>query len=111
MTPKSVCYGVCQGAFQVAPEHPSLPGHFAGRPVVPGVVLLDEALALVLAGAPGLCVTGLPSVRFLRPVRPGERVEVEHDPAAPGRVAFKCRVAGEDAVRGTALLAAAEGWT
>ena len=102
MTPK--------GAFQVAPEHPSLPGHFAGRPVVPGVVLLDEALALVLAAAPGLRVTGLPSVRFLRPVRPGERVEVEHDPAGPGRVAFRCRVAGEDAVRGTALLAAAEGW-
>ena len=102
---------VLRGAFEVAPEHPSLPGHFAGWPVVPGVVLLDEALALVLAGAPGLRVTGLPSVRFLRPVRPGEPVEVEHDPAGPGRVAFRCRVAGEDAVRGTALLAATEGWT
>ncbi len=73
---------------------------------MPGVVLLDEALALLLAASPGLRVAGLPTVRFLRPVLPGEDVEVLHEaPVAPGRVGFTCRVAGQDAVRGAALLA------
>ncbi len=94
------------GQFTIAPDHPCLPGHFPGRPVVPGVVLLDEALALLLAAAPGLRVAGLPAVRFLRPVLPGETVTVLHEaPVAPGRVSFACRVAGQDAVRGAALLA------
>jgi 3-hydroxyacyl-[acyl-carrier-protein] dehydratase len=95
------------GWFQVAPDHPCLPGHFPGRPIVPGVVLLDEALALLLAAAPGLRVASLPVARFLRPVLPGEEVEVLRDASvAPGRVGFACRVAGQDAVRGAALLAA-----
>ncbi len=93
------------GRFQVAPDHPCLPGHFPGRPVVPGVVLLDEALALLLAAAPGLRVAGLPAVRFLRPVLPGETVEVLQETlSAPGRVSFACRVAGRDAMRGAVLL-------
>lgn len=94
------------GQFEIAPDHPCLPGHFPGRPVVPGVVLLDEALALLLAAAPGLRVAGLPNVRFLRPVLPGESVEVLREgPACPGRVSFVCRVTGQNAVRGAALLA------
>lgn len=97
------------GQFRVAASHPCLAGHFPGRPVVPGVVLLDETFALLLAGAPGLRVAGVPAARFLRPVLPGDEVEVLNDVlqvgGAPGRVAFICRVAGRDAVRGAALLA------
>jgi len=93
------------GCFRVAPDHPCLPGHFPSRPVVPGVVLLDEALALLLARATGLRVSGLPVARFLRPVLPGEVVEVVHEHVEAGRVGFVCRVAGQDAVRGAALLA------
>jgi 3-hydroxymyristoyl/3-hydroxydecanoyl-(acyl carrier protein) dehydratase len=96
------------GRFRVAADHPCLPGHFPGRPVVPGVVLLDEALALLLAEAPGLRVTNLPVARFLRPVLPGEEVEVLRDATGPGRVGFVCRVAGRDAMRGAARLGAAD---
>lgn len=32
-------------AFRIGADHPSLPGHFPGRPVVPGVVILDEVIA------------------------------------------------------------------
>lgn len=48
-------------------DHPSLPGHFPGRPIVPGVVLLDTIFAHL-----GLAPTALRSVRFTRPVRPGD---------------------------------------
>lgn len=96
---------IAAGRFWVAADHPCLPGHFPDRPVVPGVVLLDEALALVLAAAPGLRVAGLQAARFLRPVLPDEEVEVLHGEIADGPVSFFCRVAGRDALRGAVLLA------
>jgi 3-hydroxyacyl-[acyl-carrier-protein] dehydratase len=90
------------GTFRVEASHPSLPGHFPGRPVVPGVVLLDEAMAH--ATPPGATLAGFDAVKFTRPVLPGEAVEVLAGPAAGDRMPFACRVGNEAAVRGTALL-------
>lgn len=93
------------GRFRVPADHPCLPGHFPGRPVVPGVVLLDEALALVLAAlGGGRRVAGMPSVKFTAPVLPGDEVRVACGPEADGRVAFSGDVGGREALRGTLLL-------
>jgi 3-hydroxyacyl-[acyl-carrier-protein] dehydratase len=70
--------------------HPSLPGHFPGRPIVPGVVLLDAIFAEL-----GVAPHALRSVRFMRPVRPGDVVAVSLD---GGR--FAGRVADEIVVQG-----------
>ena len=93
------------GAFRVEAGHPCLPGHFPGCPVVPGVVLLDEAMAHATPAGAGLA--GFDAVKFLRPVLPGEAVEVLAGPAAGDRLPFACTVGGEAAVRGTALLLSA----
>lgn len=66
------------GVVVIAPDHPALPGHFPGRPIVPGVVVLDHAIALLLAAQPGQAVAALPAVRFTHPVRPNDRVHVAH---------------------------------
>ncbi len=56
-----------------SPDHPALPGHFPGTPIVPGVLVLEQVLA---AAEAWLCCTlaptGLPQVKFLTPLLPGE---------------------------------------
>ncbi len=88
-------------SFIVPADHPSLPGHFPGRPLVPGVVLLDrvlDAIEAVHGVAPG--AMALPRVKFMQPLLPGEAARVELDGAAP-RWRFKV-------LRGDVLLASGE---
>ena len=82
----------------VPPDHPSLPGHFPGQPIVPGVVLLDAVLDRIGK------VRTLASVRFTGPVLAGQRVELGLRPAG-GHVDFVGRVAGRIVFRGRARLA------
>ncbi len=62
-------------AFSIATDHPALPGHFPGRPVVPGVVLLDQ-VAAALARWRGARIARLPQVKFLRPLLPTQQAEL-----------------------------------
>ena len=62
------------GAFQIPPDHPCLAGHFPDHPLVPGVVLLAEVLAIIQA--PGR-TAALDAVKFLAPVLPGQDVVVQ----------------------------------
>ena len=65
--------------LRITADHPALPGHFPGRPVVPGVVLLDR-IAAALARWRGQRIAGMPQVKFLGPLLPGEDAElVLHD--------------------------------
>lgn len=61
--------------IRIPADHPALPGHFPGDPVVPGVLLLDAAWARIRERRPG-SIASLPSVKFLSPVRPGEAVHL-----------------------------------
>jgi 3-hydroxyacyl-[acyl-carrier-protein] dehydratase len=66
--------------FVIGHAHPALPGHFPGQPVVPGVVILDQVLAL-LTSAYGVD-TGwldLPQVKFAEPLLPGQIARIETD--------------------------------
>ncbi|UHQ20359.1 hypothetical protein LVB87_04140 [Lysobacter sp. KIS68-7] len=62
--------------FAVPPDHPSLPGHFPGRPVVPGVVVLERVMEAIEAGHGPLGAMRLPQVKFVQPLLPGETAEV-----------------------------------
>jgi len=91
------------GQFAIAADHPSLPGHFPGRPVVPGVVLLDHALALVLP--PPARPMAPCRIRFMAVIRPGEAVDTLAGPAHGGRIDFIGRRGGQTVLRGSVAVA------
>lgn len=70
-------------ALSIAPDHPAFDGHFPGRPIVPGVVLLDASLAAIGAASSSRCRIG--SAKFLSVVGPGEPVRLAYDASADGR--------------------------
>lgn len=88
--------------FAVPPDHPCLPGHFPGRPLVPGVVILDAVLAAIEAEHGRLPALRLPQVKFMQPLLPGETADIalERVGDAP-RWRFRVQ-------RGEALLASGE---
>jgi acyl-coenzyme A synthetase/AMP-(fatty) acid ligase len=88
--------------FQVGATHPSLTGHFPGRPVVPGVLLLDHVMEGVRAHG-GMDITALQKVKFLSPLLPGEIAQVRCELGA-GRVSFRV-----SAVRDGGLIALTQG--
>ena len=85
--------------FIIAPDHPSIAGHFPGRPVVPGIVLLNEAIALLLRNWPGRHVAALREVKFLSPVIPGDAVTIDVIEMAPDRMSFVGRVGQQGVFR------------
>src|SRR4029077_9132910 len=51
-------------------DHPSLPGHFPGAPLVPGVVILDEVIAALAEWQQNSQLNGIRMVKFLEPLNP-----------------------------------------
>ncbi|SAK71375.1 beta-hydroxyacyl-ACP dehydratase [Caballeronia catudaia] len=89
--------------FTVPPGHPALAGHFPGRPIVPGVVLLDHALdAIGVALGQRFDACRIESAKFLSPAKPGETLDIAYETAASGAIRFTIR-AGERAVASGAL--------
>jgi 3-hydroxymyristoyl/3-hydroxydecanoyl-(acyl carrier protein) dehydratase len=78
--------------FVFPASHPALPGHFPGRPVVPGVLLLDAVLRA--AATKGEPLRRILRAKFSAPVEPGAEVEIHFDNRTNGRTAFTCHSGG-----------------
>mgnify|MGYP003386524655 CR=1 FL=1 len=78
--------------WQVPLDHPAFAGHFPGRPIVPGVVLLDRAV--FLAQARELQRGGnwkVSQSKFLHPCGPGDQLTFDLHPDHRGGYAFAVR--------------------
>jgi len=75
-------------------DHPSLPGHFPGAPLVPGVVILDEVIAAIDEWRRDSQLSGVPSVKFLAPLNPEQPfiISLSATGKDAGEVSFCCRV-------------------
>jgi 3-hydroxymyristoyl/3-hydroxydecanoyl-(acyl carrier protein) dehydratase len=78
-------------SFVVAAAHPIFAGHFPGRPIVPGVMLLEwvlEEIARLRACAPS--ALRIREAKFFTPLEPDNRAELHFELAAQ-RCSFSIR--------------------
>jgi 3-hydroxymyristoyl/3-hydroxydecanoyl-(acyl carrier protein) dehydratase len=73
----------------IASDHPAYAGHFPGRPILPGAVLLDEALREI-GRSRGVELTHwrIASAKFLKTVEPGEPLTLTHSASSGSTIRF-----------------------
>ena len=78
-----------QTVFHIPDDHPAFAGHFPGMPIVPGVLLLDEAIhAIAVASGQVEQNWQIGSVKFLSPLGSGSNVVIEHEVQTSGAIHF-----------------------
>ncbi|CAJ0693189.1 hypothetical protein LMG19089_01130 [Ralstonia edaphis] len=96
--------------FTIPVDHPALPGHFPGQPIVPGVVLLDHALHTIGAAlGRSLDACKISSAKFLSPAAPGEWLDLAFETTASNAVRFTIRAGEREVASGVLSASAPEG--
>lgn len=85
-----------QATIRIPPDHPAFAGHFPDRPILPGVVLLQEAARHV---ASGLSLDAAPAwqlnqVKFFKPALPGDQLDLYWSTSGNGDIRFRVERAG-----------------
>jgi 3-hydroxymyristoyl/3-hydroxydecanoyl-(acyl carrier protein) dehydratase len=88
--------------WPVPADHPAFAGHFPGRPILPGVVLVDRAILFAeqLLGQAGCCWQ-VDNAKFFNPVGPGELLTFALQGRAGGALAFTVRSAERQVAAGS----------
>ncbi len=105
----------------VSANEPHFQGHFPGRPIMPGVLILEamaQAAGIMVFSAEGAVqqndrqvyyYVGIDNARFKKPVLPGDQLELEvkleRMLRGIGRFSCVARVAGETVAEAVILLA------
>lgn len=85
-------------------EHPSLTGHFPGHPVVPGVVIIDEVMALINEYNENLELVSISHMKFSLPLLAGQVCRMVVNISDHARVTIECQVNGRTITKGKLVL-------
>jgi 3-hydroxyacyl-[acyl-carrier-protein] dehydratase len=87
--------------LDIPADHPAFAGHFPGMPIVPGVLLLDEAVRAISADTGHDGAWQINSAKFLSPLGPGASVTIEYETQASGAIRFDIREGERHIVSGS----------
>jgi 3-hydroxyacyl-[acyl-carrier-protein] dehydratase len=91
-------------SLSFAADHPAFAGHFPGRPIVPGVLLLDAAIHAIVQARDGTAGDGatcqVNSAKFLSPVMPDESLTLSWRDSGKGQVRFDIAGSGRQVATG-----------
>ncbi|HWJ33782.1 MAG TPA: hypothetical protein VNR70_00865 [Steroidobacteraceae bacterium] len=95
--------------LRIAADHASFAGHFPGFPILPGAVLLDEALHEIERSR-GIDLTQwqVASAKFLETVRPGVVLTLQHTAPNEATIRFVIRSANGAVASGVLSAIAAD---
>jgi 3-hydroxymyristoyl/3-hydroxydecanoyl-(acyl carrier protein) dehydratase len=89
----------------VPPGGPLFEGHFPGRPILPGVGLLDLTLRALTAAGASPTLREIAILRLRRPVEPGEQMEIQVKACdLDGRTRLEVRRAAEVIANGVVVV-------
>lgn len=77
-------------------DHPCLPGHFPGRPIVPAVVILDEVRGSIAKAWPDRSIVTIDHCKFQDFVLPDQLFKIELAMTKEAVVQFSCRAVNND---------------
>jgi len=88
-------------SFTIPMDHPALPGHFPGRPIVPGAVLLNSVIdAIGETLARRFDTWQISWAKFPNPVKPGEPLDLAFERGAHGAIRFTLRAGAHEVASG-----------
>jgi 3-hydroxyacyl-[acyl-carrier-protein] dehydratase len=89
--------------WAVPADHPAFAGHFPARPIVPGVVLLDQALllAMQMRGASPASGWQVAQAKFFVPVGPSQVLHFALQATPRGAIAFRVSCDGREVAAGS----------
>ncbi len=77
-------------------DHPCLPGHFPGRPIVPAVIILDAVRAIMEDRHPTASLVAIDHCKFQDFVLPDQPFKVRLTVSDGSIFDFTCRAADDD---------------
>lgn len=77
-------------------EHPCLPGHFPGKPVVPAVVILDEVRAFIAMSNPDRQLIVIDHCKFQDFVLPDQPFKIGLTIKGEAKIDFICRAVDDE---------------
>lgn len=77
-------------SFSIKSSHPSLKGHFPNNPIVPGVVILEEIIAIIKKIEPHTIIEKIPMVKFTHTILPEQIINVEISKKSETLLSFNC---------------------